>query len=223
VRDYSLFEIIGPNMIGPSSSHTAGACKIGYVAQKLAKGKIVSAEFLLHGSFAKTYKGHGTDRALLGGILGLEPDDERIRESYLLAAESGLRFAFMEAVLGEDCHPNTVRINLRLEGGQQMTLLGSSIGGGSIRIDEIDGVALSFTGEYPTLIIPHEDRPGLVGKVTSLLGEQGVNIAFMRVYRQQKGKNAYMIIETDTTVAEEVVLQIKQVDRVTNVFSVSIT
>lgn len=223
MKEYSLFDILGPNMIGPSSSHTAGACRLGYIAHKLARGEIKQVTFCLHGSFAETYRGHGTDKALLGGILGLLPDDERLRDAFCLAKEKGIEFGFTAADLGPEQHPNTVRINIRKSDDQTMTILGSSIGGGNIQITEIDGVSLAFTGEYPTLIIPHTDKLGMVGKVTSILGQQGVNIAFMRVYRQQRGKMAYMIIETDNAIGDEVLQAIRRVENVTNACLVSIS
>ncbi|MBT9153297.1 MAG: L-serine dehydratase, beta chain [Firmicutes bacterium] len=150
------------------------------------------------------------------------PDDERLRDAFNLAREKGMDFSFIAADLGSDQHPNTVRIDIRKVDGQAMTILGSSIGGGNIRITEIDGVSLVFTGEYPTLIIPHRDRLGMVGRVTSILGQQGVNIAFMRVYRQQKGKAAYMIIETDGAIGDEVFREISRTEGVTNACLVSL-
>jgi len=222
MKEYSVFDIVGPNMIGPSSSHTAGACRLGYVAYKLARGSIKQVTFFLHGSFAKTYKGHGTDKALLGGILGLLPDDERLKGAFHLAKEKGLEFSFVDADFGPEQHPNTVRIAISRTDGQAMTILGSSTGGGNIRITEIDGVSLVFTGEYPSLIIPHDDKPGMVGRVTSILGQHAVNIAFMRVYRQHKGKAAYMIIETDNCIADAVLHEIKRISGIANAILVSI-
>jgi len=222
MKELSLFDIVGPNMIGPSSSHTAGACRLGYVAQKLARGNIKWVAFHLHGSFAKTYRGHGSDKALLGGILGLLPDDERLKDAFHLARAEGIEFCFIEADLGAEQHPNTVRIDIGKTDGQAMTMLGSSVGGGNIRITEIDGVCLVFTGEYPSLVIPHDDKPGMVGKVTSVLGHHAVNIASMRVYRQHKGQAAYMIIETDGAIADAVLHEIKHIVGVNGVILVSI-
>ncbi len=216
-----MFDIVGPNMIGPSSSHTAGACKLGYVAHKLSRGDIKAVTFQLHGSFAKTYRGHGTDKALLGGILGFEADDERIKYSFELAKEKEIEYTFMEVDLG-DQHPNTVRLDITKSNGDKMTVLGSSIGGGNIKITEIDGVELEFTGEYPTLIISHSDKPGVIGKVTSILGQHEINIAFMRVYRYNKGKNAFMIIETDSILTVEVVNHIRSTESILNAYLVSI-
>ncbi|MBM7615793.1 L-serine ammonia-lyase, iron-sulfur-dependent subunit beta [Alkaliphilus hydrothermalis] len=221
MQDFSIFDIVGPNMIGPSSSHTAGACKLGYVAYKLARGDVKEVVFRLHGSFAKTYKGHGTDKALLGGILGFEADDERIRNSFQLAKEKGLIFRFEEADLGEE-HPNTVRIDIVKGNDVKLTVLGSSVGGGNIKITEIDGVELEFTGEYPTLIISHNDTPGVTGKVTSILGQYDVNIAFMQVYRDSKGKKAFMIIETDSSIDTDLLTHIRETDQIVNAFLVTI-
>ncbi len=222
MKEYSLFDIVGPNMIGPSSSHTAGACRLGYVAHKLARGKIQEVAFSLHGSFAATYRGHGTDKALLGGVLGLLPDDESLRDAFRLAEERGVKHSFVLTDLGAEQHPNTVRITVTKGDQQRMTMLGSSIGGGNIRITEIDGFNLVFTGEYPTLIIPHIDKPGVVGQVTSILGQRAVNIAFMRVYREHKGKNACMIIETDGAIRDAVLQEIRGIQNVTNATLVSI-
>ncbi|SCY84029.1 L-serine ammonia-lyase [Alkaliphilus peptidifermentans DSM 18978] len=208
-------------MIGPSSSHTAGACKLGKVAYKLAKGDIKKVVFMLHGSFAKTYRGHGTDKALLGGILGFDADDERIKYSFELAKKEELLFQFEEADLG-DVHPNTVKILIEKNDGVKMAIIGSSIGGGNIKIIEIDGVELEFTGEYPTLIVPHRDMPGVIAKTTAILSQYEINIAFMRVYRYNKGNNAFMIIETDSPICTDVIGHIKSVDNVINAYLVTI-
>ncbi|WP_091544332.1 L-serine ammonia-lyase, iron-sulfur-dependent subunit beta [Alkaliphilus peptidifermentans] len=221
MKDYSIFDIVGPNMIGPSSSHTAGACKLGKVAYKLAKGDIKKVVFMLHGSFAKTYRGHGTDKALLGGILGFDADDERIKYSFELAKKEELLFQFEEADLG-DVHPNTVKILIEKNDGVKMAIIGSSIGGGNIKIIEIDGVELEFTGEYPTLIVPHRDMPGVIAKTTAILSQYEINIAFMRVYRYNKGNNAFMIIETDSPICTDVIGHIKSVDNVINAYLVTI-
>ena len=220
VKDYSIFDIIGPNMIGPSSSHTAGACKLGRVAYKLAKGDIKRVVFYLHGSFAKTYRGHGTDKALLGGILGFEADDERIIDSYKIAEEKGIEYSFEETDLG-DFHPNTVKIQVLGE-EHNLQVVGSSIGGGNIKITEIDGVELEFTGEFPTLIISHSDSPGVIARVTAVLSEQNINVAFMRVYRNNKGKDAFMVIETDNMIEPEIIKHIKDIDKISNAYLVDI-
>lgn len=157
LMDYSAFDIIGPRMIGPSSSHTAGAARLAQVAGKIAGPDVAEVEFVLYGSFAQTGRGHGTDRALLAGILGLDPDDERLRDSFALARERGLAFRFTNSQ-EEAGHPNTVRIKARSRAGRRSEILGCSIGGGSILITQINGTEVEFTGEYPTVIIRYTDQ-----------------------------------------------------------------
>jgi len=209
MREFSMFDVVGPNMIGPSSSHTAGACRIGKAAYKMAGENIKKVTFLLHGSFAKTYRGHGTDKALVGGILGFDPDDERIRDSFELAKEKGIEFIFQEENLGE-VHSNTVKVIIEKSEGESIQLMGSSIGGGNIVVTEINGLEIEFTGEYDTLIVSHVDKPGVIAKVTAVLALYDINIAFMRVYRHSKGQNAFMVIETDDEITPEIVTYIKK-------------
>jgi L-serine dehydratase len=220
MRNYSAFDIIGPAMIGPSSSHTAGAARLGKVAKIIAGDEIKSVKILLHGSFAKTYKGHGTDRALVAGILGMEPWDERLRDSLEIAAESGLAIEFVEADLG-DIHPNSVKFIINKTNGSEAEVIGSSIGGGNIVIKEIDGEPLEFTGEYPTLIIKHEDVPGMISGVTALMYDKNINIAFMKVYRSNKGEKATMIFETDNEVPESVVNDISDLAHISSIRVIS--
>ncbi len=209
MKEYSIFDIVGPNMIGPSSSHTAGACRIGKTAFKMAKEDIKKVTFILHGSFAKTYTGHGTDKALVGGILGFDPDDKRIKNSFELAKEKNIEYVFLEEDLG-DVHPNTAKVVVEKSNGEIIELVASSIGGGNIVVTEINGLEIEFTGEYDTLIISHEDKPGTIAKVTAVLALYDINIAFMRVYRYSKGQNAFMIIETDDEIREEIVTYIRK-------------
>jgi L-serine dehydratase len=209
MKEFSIFDVVGPNMIGPSSSHTAGACRIGKAAYKMAGENIKKVTFLLHGSFAKTYRGHGTDKALVGGILGFDPDDERIRNSFELAKKQGIEFIFQEENLGE-VHSNTVKVIIEKGEGGTIQLMGSSIGGGNIVVTEINGLAIEFTGEYDTLIVSHVDKPGVIAKVTAVLALYDINIAFMRVYRHSKGQNAFMVIETDDEITPEIVTYIKK-------------
>lgn len=204
MRNYSVFDILGPIMIGPSSSHTAGAARLGKIAGIIAGEGIIKVKFVLHGSFAKTYKGHGTDRALMAGILGMEPWDERLRDSLTIARERGIDIEFTEADLG-DVHPNTVKFIIQKKDGTTVEVMGSSIGGGNIVVNEIDGEEIEITGEYPTLIINHKDMPGVISKVTQLLYWENINIAFMRVYRNKRGSDAVMVFETDTVVPQDVV------------------
>lgn len=194
--NYSAMDIIGPKMVGPSSSHTAGAARLGKVASKLVKGDIKKVEFLLHGSFAKTYKGHGTDRALMAGLLGMKEDNEKLRYSLDIAEKNGIKYEFIETDLGE-VHPNTVKFVIYQDNDEKVELMGSSIGGGNIKVIEINGMELEFVGKYPTLITKHLDSPGIVAKITRILAEYNINIAFMSVYRQDKGQDALMVIESD--------------------------
>ena len=200
MNDISIFDIIGPNMIGPSSSHTAGALRIAHLAGKLAPSKILSVTFTLYGSFAWTYKGHGTDRALVGGILGFLPDDERIRDSFEIAAEQGLEYKFIENTVEKDLHPNTVDILLHCEQDTIISLRGESIGGGNVLIRRLNGIDISLTGAYPTIIVHHKDQKGVLAYITTVCSGIDLNIAFMKVYRKAKGDSAYAIIEVDSDI-----------------------
>lgn len=206
----SVFEVIGPNMVGPSSSHTAGAASIARLAWKMTHEKIKSVKFTLYGSFAQTYKGHGTDRALLGGMMGFETDDERIRDSFEIAEKEGIEFSFVANTIETEVHPNTVDMEIEDVTGRVLTVRGESIGGGKVRLTRINGVKVLFTGEYHSLIVIHKDHPGVISKVTSNLGECHVNIAYLRVYRENKGGVAYMIIESDEEITQEIVDRIER-------------
>ena len=212
----SIFEVIGPNMVGPSSSHTAGAASIARLAGKMMNEKIKMVNFILYGSFARTYKGHGTDRALLGGILGFETDDIRIRDSFELAEKAGIDFSFSANTLETDVHPNTVDIELVGETGRRITVRGESVGGGKVRLTRINGVKVLFTGEYHALIVVHRDHPGVVAGITTALSECNVNIAFLRVYRESKGGVAYTIIESDEEIKDDIVAEIKKDTAITD-------
>lgn len=220
MKNVGVFDILGPVMVGPSSSHTAGAARLAKVARAIANGEIIEVKFLLHGSFAKTYMGHGTDRALVAGILGMEPSDIRLRDSLEIAKEKGIKIEFFEEDLG-DVHPNTVKFLIKTEDGNECEVLGSSIGGGSIEIKEVNGNKVEFTGEYPTLIIAHKDVPGAVSKVTSILYYEGINIAFMKVFRRQKGKGATMIFEVDNKITDIAIDQIKDIESIIKVISIN--
>lgn len=221
MNNLCVFDILGPIMVGPSSSHTAGAARLGKVARSVAGEKIVDVKFLLHGSFAKTYKGHGTDKALLAGILGMNPDDERLKRSLEIAKEQGLNYEFVECDLG-DYHPNTVKFVMECESGKVCEVLGSSIGGGSIEIVEVNGKEASFSGAYPTLITCHDDKFGTVNKVTKLLSEKEINIAFMNVSRTQKGMDATMTLEIDNKVDEELIKSIEEIDGIKKVILINL-
>lgn len=201
----SVFEVIGPNMVGPSSSHTAGAASIARLAWRMMNPKIKSVHFTLYGSFARTYQGHGTDRALLGGMMGFETDDVRIRDSFEIAKKEGIEFSFTANTVETDVHPNTVDMEIEDITGRKMTVRGESIGGGKVRLTRIDGVKVLFTGEYHSLIVIHKDHPGVIANVTTILSKCHVNIAYLRVYRENKGGIAYMIIESDEEITRDTV------------------
>lgn len=220
MNNVGVFDILGPVMIGPSSSHTAGAARLGKVARSVAGDEVVKVTFYLHGSFAKTYKGHGTDRALVAGILGMEPSDKRLRDALKIAKEKGLDFSFVETDLG-DVHPNTVKFIMITKSGEKREVVGSSIGGGSIKITEVNGNKVEFTGDYPTLIIAQKDVPGVVSKVTNLLYEKGINIAFMSVFRRQRGQGANMVFELDHGIDNDTLIKIREVDYITRVIMVN--
>jgi len=211
----NAFDILGPVMIGPSSSHTAGAARIGRITRKLLGSEPVRAQILLHGSFAKTYKGHGTDKALIAGIMDMDTDDSRIRQAPELAKERGLEVVITTGEI-DGAHPNTARVVLTNEKGQQVSLLGSSIGGGNILVTEVNGMDVAITGQYTTLIILHRDAPGTIASVTEVMAEAGVNICNFRLSRESKGGQAVMTLEVDGNPDEAINEKIRQLP---NIFS----
>ena len=206
----SVFDVIGPNMVGPSSSHTAGAASFALMAQKLFQKEIKEVVFTLYGSFAKTYRGHGTDRALVGGIMGFDTDDLRIRDSFQIAQERGLKYHFEKNTVEDEVHPNTVDICMTGKDGSVMTVRGVSVGGGKIKIVRMNGVNVEFTGEYSTLVVIQNDKPGVVAHITTCLSQVNANIAFMRLFREEKGARAYTIVESDEKIPEEVLTHIRK-------------
>ncbi len=217
MREYSCFDILGPIMIGPSSSHTAGAARLGKIAAIIAgENSFRSVKFYLHGSFAKTYKGHGTDKALVAGVLGLNPWDSRLKDSFKIARERGIEFEFIEKDLGDE-HPNTVKFIFIEKNGNNVEVMGSSVGGGNIKITEIDGQKIEFTGNYPTLIIRHKDTPGMISKVSTIIYEAGINIAFLKVYRKDRGYSAVMVFETDSIIPVEINKRIKELGNIESI------
>ena len=211
----SLFDIIGPRMIGPSSSHTAGAVRIGQVGNRLVNGKVKEAKVTLYGSFAETGRGHGTDTAIVAGILGVNPDQGTVRYAKLLAKEADLNIPVLFSN-EEPEHPNTAKIYVKGENGKEYTYVGISVGGGRIQVTSINGMEVSFSGEYPTLIAFHQDAPGIISKVTSILALEKINVAFMKVFRSERRQGACMVIETDTPVDEATRLRIvNNVDGIT--------
>ncbi|KFN03405.1 L-serine ammonia-lyase, iron-sulfur-dependent, subunit beta [Bacillus clarus] len=203
----SVFDIIGPVMIGPSSSHTAGAARMGQVARQLFRHEPKRVQISLYGSFAKTYRGHGTDVALIGGILGFETDDLRIPSALEIAKERGIEVEFIE----EDAnapHPNTARIRLYKD-EEEIEVVACSIGGGKIEVVELNGFDLQLSGTSPALLIVNNDRFGAIASVASILAKHEINISTMSVSRKEKGRRALMVIETDELLAEEVIEEIK--------------
>ena len=198
----NLFDILGPVMVGPSSSHTAGAVRIGFVSRMLLKDKPINAQIMLHGSFATTGMGHGTDRALVAGLLGMKPDDIRIPRSFELAEKEGIQFSFQNVNL-KDVHPNTAVLKLTGVHGRELEVQAASIGGGRILIQKLDGIQVNFSAEKPTLIVHNLDQPGHVAEVTSMLAHKSVNVATMQLYRDKRGGYAVMVLELDQEVPED--------------------
>ncbi len=216
-----IFDIIGPVMIGPSSSHTAGAAKIGYVTRKLLGERPVEAEIMLHGSFSATGSGHGTDRAIVAGLLGYKPDDERLPNSFVEAKQAGLAFELTHGVI-RNAHPNTAKIHVFGESGKELEVVGASVGGGRIQICEIDGICTNFSGEYNTIIVHNTDAPGHVAQVTTVLAQKNVNIASMQLYRNMQGGYAVMIIECDDVIPENMLAWLKDLDGIIKITSYNV-
>ena len=210
----SAFEILGPIMVGPSSSHTAGALRCAQVAASLLEGRITRVTFGLWNSFAHTYRGHGTDRALVAGILGLDTNDERIKDAFKLAKDEGLEYHF--DIKGDDgsIHPNTVDIDMVDESGATAQVRGESLGGGKMRISRINGVGVDISGMYSTLFVAHQDVPGVLAALTNLLAYAHVNIAFCRTYRTEVGGQAYSVFETDGAPDATVLPMVRGLDNV---------
>lgn len=199
----SLLDIIGPVMVGPSSSHTAGACRLGLIARNLVGGTPERARLELHGSFARTGEGHGTDKALAAGLMGFLPDDDRIRSALEIAEREGLDYVFEKTTLADDAHPNTVRITVQ-RGDRTQVLVGSSLGAGRILVSEIDGFPVSVHGNHHTIVLVAEDVKGSVARIAGLLADNDINIATLRLSRKQKGGDAFMVIEVDEPPGERV-------------------
>jgi L-serine dehydratase len=206
----SLFDILGPTMVGPSSSHTAGACRLGLMARAILGATPRRATIRLHGSFAATGEGHGTHRALVGGLIGLTPDDLRLREAYEHAREAGLEWTFETVDLGEDAHPNTALIRVGGEGeGEAVEVRGASVGGGRIEVTEVDGFQVSLGGGYHTVVLLAHDQPGTIAAVAGILSSHGVNLATMRVDRTGRHQDALMTIEADEPVPDAALDEIR--------------
>ncbi|MCF2554180.1 L-serine ammonia-lyase, iron-sulfur-dependent subunit beta [Faecalicatena contorta] len=199
----NIFDILGPVMVGPSSSHTAGAARIGLIARQLFGRQPEKATIYLHGSFAATGKGHGTDKALVAGLLGMKPDDLRIPDSFEIAKEWGMDFTIEPKDL-RDAHPNTAQI-LMETGEKKMTIQAFSIGGGRIRVKKLDGIDVNFSGESNTLIVRNVDQPGRITEVAAALSKESINIATMQVFRDKRGGIAVMVVETDQIVPKSAI------------------
>ncbi|MEF9938803.1 MAG: L-serine ammonia-lyase, iron-sulfur-dependent subunit beta [Clostridium sp.] len=212
----NIFDILGPVMVGPSSSHTAGAVRIGSVTKRLLGAVPTQAIITLSGSFSSTGVGHGTDKALIAGLLGLTPDDMRIPNSFALAKEANLQFTFLHSDI-KGAHPNTALLDVTAGDDRHINLQASSLGGGRIMINKLDGVEIDVTGEKPILIIHNIDRPGYVSEVTSMLTKKTINIATMTLHRNKRGGDAVMVIETDQNIPSETIDSLKSVDGILKV------
>lgn len=206
-----LFDILGPVMVGPSSSHTAGACRLGLLARSILGDTPDRAVIELHGSFAATGEGHGTHRAIVGGLLGIPPDDLRLRSAYEEAERAGVAYEFRDVDLGEDAHPNSVV--LRVEKGDDAAVVrGASVGGGQVEVTEIDGFPVRLTGAYHTLVLVARDQPGTIAAISSVFAEDGVNLATMRVDRTGRHKEALMTLEVDHPISDGALEEIRAFD-----------
>ncbi|MCL2169551.1 MAG: L-serine ammonia-lyase, iron-sulfur-dependent subunit beta [Defluviitaleaceae bacterium] len=210
----NIFDIIGPVMVGPSSSHTAGALQIGYIAQVALRQRPARAVIKFHGSFAETYQGHGSDKAVVGGLLGYRPDDARIRTSIEDAAAAGLQYTF-ETINIPDAHPNTIIIEAHTVDDASTSLVGVSIGGGNIILKSLDGIDIEYTGQMDTLIVDQIDAVGAISKISSLFAERGINIANMRFFLSKKdvGK-AIITIETEDTLSDEIATKVQHMENI---------
>lgn len=216
----NILDIIGPIMIGPSSSHTAGAVRLALLAKNIFNEKIIKADIYLHGSFADTYKGHGTDLALIAGLLGLKPDDQGIPRAYQLAAKDGMQINIQKTNLGELMHPNSVKFNLHSE-QTSCEVTGCSLGGGRVTVSSVDGFEVDITGSMPLLLVFHKDRPGIISLVSGILANSEINIAQMKVFRQNKGGLASMVLEVDQPIDKSVLSAVANLPSIYKVRSVN--
>ncbi|MEG2036671.1 MAG: L-serine ammonia-lyase, iron-sulfur-dependent subunit beta [Ruthenibacterium sp.] len=217
----SIFDVVGPVMIGPSSSHTAGAARLSRVAEQLAPAGYTGVCFGLAGSFAKTGRGHGTDKALLAGAMGIREDEEALRDAYALAKARGLAYRFEDIEL-PDAHENAARITFAYADGTSFSIEGASIGGGRVRITRVDGMETDFGAEVPTLVISQRDVKGMVSKVSRILAKSGINIGVMRLTRTARGEQASCIIETDANPPQQVVQDIAALDGILTVRTIKL-
>jgi len=211
-RKVSILDVMGPVMVGPSSSHTAGTARLGRVAREILDEDPVNVHFFLHPPLAATYRGHGSDFALVGGSIGLNVDDPRIPEAIRIAEQMGVEVTFSEEDLG-DVHPNTVRIEIAGK-RRQAEVAGSSIGGGVIEVFKINGFQTRFKGDSPTLLLFYRDRPGMISEVTQIIAEEGINIASLSCSRKQRGKDAFMQIDVDSPLSKAALARISSISDV---------
>lgn len=197
MKEYSSFEILGPIMVGPSSSHTAGACKIARLAAKICPDDYESVEFYLHGSFAFTYKGHGTDRALLGGIMGFKTYDSSIRDAYEIADKKGINYSFIPMDLGEDYHPNTVKVKFNYKDRDSEYVIGSSIGGGNMKIVDINGIKVDYDGRFPTFLFQYDEQKGVIAEVSTILAGESYNIESINTTKDELTNIVTLTVELD--------------------------
>lgn len=214
-RRVSILDVMGPVMVGPSSSHTAGAARLGRVAREILDEEPLEVSFVLHPPLAATYRGHGSDFALVGGSIGLNVDDPRIPEAIRIAEQMGVKVSFSEEDLG-DVHPNTVRIHSR-GATREVEITGSSIGGGVIEVFNIDGFASRFKGDSPTLMLFYRDRPGMIHQVTKIIADENINIASLSCSRKQRGKDAFMQVDVDSPPSSGAIQQVRELEDVTEV------
>lgn len=212
-----VFDIVGPVMIGPSSSHTAGAVRLGRMAVAVLNAPPVEAEIYLHGSFAQTGRGHGTDLALVAGILGMKTDDEHIVHAMEIAAQRGVKISIGTTDLGI-AHPNSVKIVVKDKTGRERTIIGSSVGGGNILVTQINSFKVKLTGEYYTVCAIYKDQLGMIAKVSQLLADNKINIAQMKVSREGKGGQTLMVVETDMPIPPDVVTAIRNLEEIEQAF-----
>lgn len=205
MKEYSSFEILGPIMVGPSSSHTAGACKIARVAAKICPDDYESVEFYLHGSFAFTYKGHGTDRALLGGIMGFKTYDSSIRDAYEIADKRGINYSFIPMDLGEEYHPNTVKVKFNYKDGNSEYVIGSSVGGGNIKIVDVNGIKVDYDGRFPTFLFQYDEQKGVIAEVSTILAGESYNIESINTRKNELTNIVTLTVELDESANQNVI------------------
>lgn len=212
----SIFDILGPVMVGTSSSHTAGAVRIGLIGRQLLGKQPKKALIYLHGSFAATGEGHGTDRAIVAGLLGMKPDDMRIPNSYEIARELGMDFTIQKKEI-RGAHPNTVQMTLEADGVDSLKIQACSIGGGRIKVSKLDDIEVNFNAESNTLIVHNVDQPGHVAQVADILSQKKINIATMQLFRDKRGGYAVMVIETDQTIPNQAISWLENLDGIIKV------